>query len=80
MGSGPVRQADDARHAPDGSTGCFTPHPPPPCDSSRSRRRSHAGGSSAPLRSAPQRGKGGSKGLKTAYCGPYGGFDGLTCI
>ncbi len=41
----------------------------------------HAGGSSAPLRSAPQRGKGwGSKGLETACCGPCGGFDTLTCI
>ena len=29
MGSGHVRQADDARNAPYGSTGCFMPHPPP---------------------------------------------------
>jgi hypothetical protein len=42
MGSGHVRQADDARHAPYGSTGCFTPHPPPaqsrPTPEGRSRQ------------------------------------------
>jgi len=57
MGSGHVRQADDARHAPYGSTVCFSPHPP----SARSPPRRSRGALSAARRSLhpkPLRGEG----------------------